>query len=112
MRQRSVWRRIGVAAIGLIAVLAVGTLWVLSLPQFGGELAGERLARARANPHHRDGAFVNPLPPASYTWDDIENLFNGQFFGHEVREPPSAIPVSCRRARSARKCRSGRSRLR
>jgi L-ascorbate metabolism protein UlaG (beta-lactamase superfamily) len=93
MRQRGVWRKVGIATVGLIAVLVVATWWVLSLPQFGGELTGDRLDRARADPHYRDGAFVNPLPPASYTWNDIANLFSGQFFGHEQREPPAAIPV-------------------
>jgi L-ascorbate metabolism protein UlaG (beta-lactamase superfamily) len=88
-----VWRRVGIAAIALIVVVAVATPWLLSRPPFGGELTGARLARARANPHYRNGAFVNPLPPASYTWDDAKNLFMGQFFGAELREPPSAIPV-------------------
>jgi L-ascorbate metabolism protein UlaG (beta-lactamase superfamily) len=93
MSKRTVWRSIGITAIVLIAAVAIVTPWLLSRPQFGGELTGERLARARANPHYRDGAFVNPLPPAAYTWDDAKNLFMGQFFGHEVREPPAAIPV-------------------
>jgi L-ascorbate metabolism protein UlaG (beta-lactamase superfamily) len=92
-RKRSAWRWLGIAAIVLIAAIAVATPLVLSRPPFGGELSGERLARARANPLYRDGAFVNPLPPASYTWDDVKNLFKGQFFGDEVREPPGQIPV-------------------
>jgi len=91
--RKRLWRIVGIAVVVLIAVLAVATPLVLSLPQFGGELSGERLARARANPQHRDGRFVNPLPPASYTWADAQALFVGQFFGDEVREPPGAIPV-------------------
>jgi L-ascorbate metabolism protein UlaG (beta-lactamase superfamily) len=79
--------------LALVGVVAVATPLVLWLPPFGGELSGERLARARANPHHRDGRFVNPLPPAGYTWDDVRNLFNGQFFGQEVREPPAPLPL-------------------
>jgi len=93
MSKRGVWRKLGITVIGLIVVLAIATPLVLSLPPFGGEVVGARLARAHANPHYSDRAFVNPLPPASYTWDDAKNLFKGQFFGHEVREPPSAIPV-------------------
>jgi len=93
MSKRRVWRSIGITTIVLVVVVAIATLWVLSQPQFGGDLVGARRARAEANPHYRDGAFVNPLPPASYTWDDMKSLFMGQFFGHEVREPPSAIPV-------------------
>jgi L-ascorbate metabolism protein UlaG (beta-lactamase superfamily) len=82
-----------IAAAGVVASLGAGTAYVLSLPQFGGEVTGERLARARANPHFRAGEFVNPLPPASYTWAEAWNLFSGQFFGDEARVPPAAIPV-------------------
>jgi L-ascorbate metabolism protein UlaG (beta-lactamase superfamily) len=92
-RKRSAWRFVGIAAVVLIAVVAIATPLVLSLPPFGGELTGERLARARANPHHRDGAFVNLLPPAAYTWGYAWVLFKGTFFGDEVREPPAPIPV-------------------
>jgi L-ascorbate metabolism protein UlaG (beta-lactamase superfamily) len=92
-RKRSAWRFVGIAVVVLIAVVAIATPLVLSLPQFGGELTGTRLARARANPQYRDGKFANPLPPASYTWADARALFVGQFFGDEVREPPGAIPV-------------------
>ena len=47
----------------------------------------------RANPYYHDGAFVNPLPPAPYTLAVAWELFKGQFFGNEVRQPPAAIPV-------------------
>ncbi len=91
-RKRTAWRIVGIAVAILIAVVAIAPL-VLSLPQFGGELAGERLARARVNPLYHDGKFANPLPPASYTWADARALFLGQFFGNEVREPLGRIPV-------------------
>jgi L-ascorbate metabolism protein UlaG (beta-lactamase superfamily) len=87
------WRAFAIGALALLAVVAAGAWVVLSLPQFGGAVGGERLARARANPHYRDGGFVNPLPPASYTLADVWNLFKGQFFGDEVRVPPAPIPV-------------------
>lgn len=93
MRRRRGWRFAGLIAIGLLVAAAVATPLVLSLPQFGGEVAGERLARARADPHYRDGRFVNPLPPAPYTWAYAWTLFVGTFFGSEVRVPPAAIPV-------------------
>jgi hypothetical protein len=92
-KKRRAWRTIVFALVTLVVLVALATPWVLSLPPFGGELSGERLARARANPLYHDGAFANPLPPAAYTWDDVRNLFNGQFFGDEVREPPAPIPV-------------------
>ena len=77
----------------VLALLAAATAFVLSLPPFGGKLTGERLAPARAYAQYRDGAFVNPLPPASYRLGDVWPLVKGQFFGDEVRVPPSAIPV-------------------
>ena len=79
-------------ALALVLVAGAATFWVLSLPQFGGHLDGERLARARANPHFHDGRFVNPLPPAGYTLTDVWNLLVGQF-GDEVRSPPGPISV-------------------
>ena len=77
----------------LLALLAAATAFVLSLLPFGGKLTGERLARARAYAHYRDGAFVNALPPAPYRLGDVWPLVKGQFLGDEVRVPPSAIPV-------------------
>jgi L-ascorbate metabolism protein UlaG (beta-lactamase superfamily) len=91
MRRRT--RILLATAAALFVALVAGAMLVLSLPQFGGELAGARLARARANPQYRDGAFVNPLPPAGYRMVDVWNLLKGQFFGSEVRVPPAPIPV-------------------
>ena len=88
------WRwRIAGALLVLVLLLVAAAAWVLSTPPFGGKLEGERLARARANPQYQNGAFVNPMPPAGYRAADVWNLISGQFFGDEVREPPSAIPV-------------------
>ena len=78
------------AAVLLLAAMAA---WVLSLPQFGAKLTGDRLARARANPLYHDGKFANPLPPAAYRAADVWALIQGQFFGDEVRAPRSAVPV-------------------
>src|SRR5512134_3107398 len=91
--KRSIWRVVAVTLLALVVGVAIATPLVLSLPPFGGELGGERLTRARASPLYRDGAFVNPLPPASYTWGDVRNLATGQFLGDEVREPPAPMPV-------------------
>jgi L-ascorbate metabolism protein UlaG (beta-lactamase superfamily) len=91
--RRRAWRTLAIVVVALVVASAVATPIVLSQPQFGGTLSGERLARAQANAHHRDGAFVNPLPPAPYTWGYAWDLFKGQFFGHEVREPPGPVPV-------------------
>ncbi|MCW5656202.1 MAG: MBL fold metallo-hydrolase [Burkholderiaceae bacterium] len=92
-KKRRIGRAIWITIASLIAVAAIGTPWVQSLPPFGGQLSGERLARAQANPHHRDGAFVNPLPPAPYTLSYVRDLLVGQFGGDEVREPPAPLPL-------------------
>jgi L-ascorbate metabolism protein UlaG (beta-lactamase superfamily) len=86
-------RRLIKVVLVLVLLLAAAAAFVLQTPPFGGKLAGDRLARARANPHYHDGAFVNPLPPAGYRAADVWNLITGQFFGDEVREPQSPIPV-------------------
>jgi len=91
LRRRHVRWLLGGSLAFVLAVVAAAA-WVLSLPVFGGRLEGERLARARANPHFHDGRFVNPLPPAGYTLADAWNLLVGQF-GDEVRSPPAPIPV-------------------
>src|ERR1700741_1552668 len=80
-------------AVALAVVLYGAGAFVFALPQFGGELSGERLARARANPHYHDGVFVNPLPPAGYRAADVWNLIAGQFFGNEMRVPPAPLPL-------------------
>lgn len=86
------WRRIWITLLGLGVLAAAIAAWVLTLPPFGGKLEGERLARARANPHYRDGRFVNPLPPAPYTAAYLGTIFERTFFGDEVRTPPSPLP--------------------
>lgn len=81
------------AVLVLAVILAASAAYILSLPQFGAKAEGVRLARMRANPLYRDGAFVNPVPPASYRLADIRSTLAGQFGGDEVRVPPAAIPV-------------------
>ncbi len=79
--------------LAITLLVAASVAWVLSLPQFGGKLEGDRLARARANPHYRDGKFVNQVPQAAYRPGDGWNMLSGQFFGNEIRIPPGSIPV-------------------
>lgn len=89
--RRRRWVVRGIFAIVLLVAAVVAG--VLSLPQFGGKVRGERLDRARANPQHRDGKFVNEIPEAGFRAADIWELVRGQFFGGEIRTPPGAIPV-------------------
>jgi L-ascorbate metabolism protein UlaG (beta-lactamase superfamily) len=86
---------IGAGVIALLAVVGAGVAsWVLTLPPFGAELSGERLARARANPLYGDGAFANPPPPApARTSGDVLTMLRNQVGGDEVRVPPSTLPV-------------------
>jgi L-ascorbate metabolism protein UlaG (beta-lactamase superfamily) len=85
--------RIGLGLFGLALVIGAVTAFVLSLPPFGAQASGERLARMRANAHFHDGAFVNDVPPAGYTLADVKTLLAGQFLGDELRVPTGAIPV-------------------
>jgi L-ascorbate metabolism protein UlaG (beta-lactamase superfamily) len=76
----------------LVALLAATGWAVLSQPQFGAPMAGERLARALANPQYRDGRFVNLEPEAPSTTSLLDYTVR-QFSGDEVREPPAPVPV-------------------
>lgn len=92
------WKRrvlIGLAGLGVLAIACVAAgAWVITLPPFGAELAGERLARAKASSMYRDGAFVNPPPPEpARTAGDTWMMLRRQFTGEEVRVPPSAVPI-------------------
>jgi L-ascorbate metabolism protein UlaG (beta-lactamase superfamily) len=86
---------IGAGVVMLLAIVGAGVAaWVLTLPPFGAELSGERLARARASPLYREGAFANPPPPApARTASDVATMLRRQYGGDEVRVPPAALPV-------------------
>ncbi len=92
-KKRRIGRAILITLVVLILAVAIGTPLVQSLPPFGGELSGERLVRTKTNPHYHDGKFVNPVPPAPYTWPYVRDLLAGQFSGDEAREPPMALPL-------------------
>ena len=76
----------------ILSFIAVGIIVFLkNWSSFGGNISGEQLERAKASSQYEDGAFVNieRQAPVDFTWD----LFKEQFFGDQVRVPPSAIPV-------------------
>ena len=79
--------------IGVLALLSLTASILMRTPPFGAPMTGERLARARANPHYKDGVFVNPLPPAEDSLANLSSLLIKQFSGDEVRVPPAPIPV-------------------
>ena len=97
MKPRRWLRRLstGAGVIALLALIGAGVgAWVLTLPPFGAKLSGERLARARANPLYRDGAFANPPPPGpARAFTDNWTLLREELANQEIRVPPSAIPV-------------------
>lgn len=84
--------RTTVALALLVAVLVAAGSVVLSQPQFGAPMTGARLARALANPHYRDGRFVNIEPEDPGTTSLVEYTMR-QLTGKEVREPPAPVPV-------------------
>ncbi len=92
-QKRTGWRRLNWLFAGLVLVVAGATLFLLSWSPFGGNVSGDRLKRAQASAHYKDGRFVNVVPqsPASLGlyWDYLVE----QFTGDQVRIPPSAIPV-------------------
>lgn len=85
--------RIAIGLVVLAALLAVATVAVLSLPTFGAPMAGERLARAEADPQYRDGRFVNVQPETPTSWAAMGDYVVRQFSGDEVRVPPAPLPV-------------------
>ena len=85
--------RIAVALAVLAALLVATGCAVLSQPQFGAPLSGERLERAKANPQYRDGRFVNLEPETPTGFGSMLNYIVRQFSGDEVRVPPARLPV-------------------
>ena len=77
----------------IVVALPVLFLVVTSLPPFGGDIEGDRLARIEQNPHYRDGAFVNVQPQAPFKYRDAGSFLVDSVFYNEVRVPPAPIPV-------------------
>jgi L-ascorbate metabolism protein UlaG (beta-lactamase superfamily) len=73
-------------------MVAVASCAVLSRPQFGAPMTGERLARAQANPQYKGGRFVNLEPEAPSSTSRLEYTMR-QLSGDEVRVPPRPVPV-------------------
>jgi len=89
----SIWLlRTGLVLAAVVALLVAAGWAVLLQPQFGAPMAGERLARALANPQYRNGRFVNLEPEAPSTTSLIDYTVR-QLTGDEVREPPAPVPV-------------------
>ena len=82
------------ATIIFLFVVVCIALFLWNWPPFGGTVSGERLERAQASPNYHDGVFVNTLPHPSLGSGDVWGYIKEQFFGDQMRVPPSAIPIS------------------
>jgi L-ascorbate metabolism protein UlaG (beta-lactamase superfamily) len=92
--RRPRWLPRALLTLALIAaVLAAVGCGVLSQPQFGAEMSGARLERAKANPQYRDGRFVNLQPETPTSSAAMFDYIVRQFSGDQVRVPPSPLPV-------------------
>lgn len=86
---KKVFKYAGIALLVCLVLLAVTVGWVLSWPEFGGSVEGERLERARNSPQWKEGQFENDPPPPSY--DLMVNL--DEMMGDQVRQPPAPFPA-------------------
>ena len=82
------------ATIILLFVAVCSALFLWNWPPFGGTVSGERLERAQASPNYNDGEFVNTVPHPPLESGDVWGYIKEQFFGDQMRAPPSAIPIS------------------
>jgi L-ascorbate metabolism protein UlaG (beta-lactamase superfamily) len=83
---------IALAALALVAliVLVASTGWLDAL---GAAPKGERLARIRASPNYRDGAFQNPEATALGVKGGTMKMLRQWLGGHEQRTPPGPLPI-------------------
>jgi hypothetical protein len=85
-------RSLGIVLIVLGLLFATGYT-ILSLPVFGGKIAGMRLKRIQKNPQYQDGGFVNVEPQTPFEISEIGSFLSESFFYDEIRTPPSMVPV-------------------
>ena len=86
-------RRFKWAIIVLSFVIVGSVLFLKNWPSFGGTISGERLKRAQASSHYQNGKFANTLPHPALESGDVWGYLKEQFFGEQMRAPPSAIPI-------------------
>lgn len=82
-----------IAIIVLSIVILSGTLFLRSWPDFGGNVAGERLKKAQASSRYHDGRFENTRPHPALESGDVWGYLSEQFFGGQTRVPPTDIPI-------------------
>ena len=74
-----------------LVVFLAGLATLKFVPSFGGKVVGERLDRVVSSEHYIAGAFFNEERQSSQqmTW----GFLHEQFFGQQIRVPPSPLPV-------------------
>ena len=83
-------KRISLALIIVLAVVALAAWWVVRLPVFGGEASGASLARMQQSKQFHGGRPEN-TPPYISDFSIMREL--NAYFGKELREPTFKIPV-------------------
>jgi hypothetical protein len=69
------------ALLAILVFAAGGWSFFVDYSVFGGELSDERLQRAQASAHYRDGKFFNAVPqtpaPFALYWDYLAEQLSG-----------------------------------
>jgi L-ascorbate metabolism protein UlaG (beta-lactamase superfamily) len=89
------FKKLVVALLALVSLLAVAAWGVFKLPSFGGDFDGERLQRMRQSKQFINGRFEN-TPPYISNMSVLGEL--KAYLGEQVREPTFAVPVVQMRA--------------
>jgi len=87
-------RKLTWTIVSLILIIVSSAVLLINWTSFGGTVSGDRLKKVKASPHFIDGKFANTLPHPPLELGDVWGYLIEQFFGDQVRSPPSAIPVS------------------
>jgi len=82
------------AIVILVFIVVLSALFLWYWPPFGGTVSGERLERAQASPNYQDGEFANTLTQPPLKPRDVWGYLKEQFFGDQIRVPPSVMPIS------------------
>lgn len=81
-------------SVGAVLVIVILTgVVLLSAPDFGGVVEGDRLLRAKSSPSYGEDAFSNHPPQKAFTAADLWDWLEKSFSGDEVRVPTAPLPV-------------------
>jgi L-ascorbate metabolism protein UlaG (beta-lactamase superfamily) len=89
-RFRRILKRMAIILVTLIALIAITTVIIMQLPQFGKAPSGQRLERIKNSPNYKNGKFQNRIPtpiiPEGYT---MTGEVIRTFFGKNPRKFPT-----------------------